>query len=88
MRGELDLATAGRLQETLDALAEQESSTILDLSNVGFLDSTGLRVIVSAARASEASGWSFAVAPEVTAPVARLFELVDAQSILPFAAAG
>jgi anti-anti-sigma factor len=82
--GELDLATAGQLQESLDALAAAMTRTVLDLSSVSFLDSTGLKVIIKAARDRERTGWAFVVASQVSQPVGRLFELVEAHTILPF----
>jgi anti-anti-sigma factor len=82
--GELDLATAAEVKAALDALAEADRATVLDLSEVSFLDSTGLKVIVQASRASQESGWPFAVAAELSEPVSRLFELVEADSMLRF----
>ena len=47
--GELDIATADHLAEAL-ALAPQVRSVCLDLSEVTFLDSTALRVVIDASR--------------------------------------
>jgi len=50
--GELDMASAPVLRDAIDSvLAAGESHLILDLSGVGFLDSAGLRVLVTAHRA-------------------------------------
>ena len=47
--GEIDAATAPRLGAALDALIDQDAKlVVLDTSNVEFLDSSGLRVIVNA----------------------------------------
>ena len=49
--GEIDLYTAGRLREALDALdVASIERLVIDLSEVGFIDSTGLGVLVAAAR--------------------------------------
>lgn len=49
--GEIDLYTAGRLREALDALdVASVEHLVIDLSEVGFIDSTGLGVLVAAAR--------------------------------------
>ncbi len=45
--GELDIATAGRLERELAAVAASDAATIvLDLSGLTFIDSTGLRVVL------------------------------------------
>ncbi len=49
VRGEVDLYTAPRLWETLDAaIAGTPAELVIDLSAVTFLDSTGLNVLVQA----------------------------------------
>ena len=50
-RGEIDLATAPLLEEGVDeALAQSPSAVIIDLSDVEFLASMGMNVLVSARR--------------------------------------
>lgn len=46
LRGELDLGTAGRLEQ---ALAEADGDVLLDLRGLSFMDSTGVRVLLEAA---------------------------------------
>jgi anti-anti-sigma factor len=47
LRGELDLSTAGQLEEALtQAEARRPAAIAIDLSALRFLDSTGLRVVV------------------------------------------
>ncbi len=46
LRGELDLATAGRLEQ---ALAEAGEAVLLDLRGLTFMDSTGVRGLLEAA---------------------------------------
>ena len=46
--GELDLATAGELQGTLDTLAP-DGDLVIDLADLEYLDAAGLRVIVRSA---------------------------------------
>lgn len=49
--GEVDIATAPELQAALDKLAaEGETCLVIDLDEVTFLDSAGLRVLVAAHR--------------------------------------
>jgi anti-anti-sigma factor len=47
LRGELDLGTAGRLEQ---ALAEAGQDVLLDLRALTFMDSTGVRVLLEAAQ--------------------------------------
>jgi anti-anti-sigma factor len=46
LRGELDLGTAARLEQ---ALAEADGDVLLDLRELTFMDSTGVRVLLEAA---------------------------------------
>ncbi|HEY2430126.1 MAG TPA: STAS domain-containing protein [Acidimicrobiales bacterium] len=57
LSGELDLATAPELWAAIDAaLAEGHQRLVLDLSGLGFVDSTGLGVFVRAGKELRASG--------------------------------
>jgi anti-sigma B factor antagonist len=48
LRGEVDAGTAHKLADTLDALVDDGAKlVVLDASDVEFLDSSGLRVIVN-----------------------------------------
>jgi anti-sigma B factor antagonist len=46
--GEVDLATASELESRLAEVSTDSGSVIVDLSEVTFLDSTGLSVLVAA----------------------------------------
>jgi anti-sigma B factor antagonist len=49
VRGELDMNTAPELERALEeALADEEASIMLDLSDCEFIDSTGIALIVRA----------------------------------------
>lgn len=51
VNGELDVETAPVLREACsDAVSEGHTSLIIDLSNVPFIDSSGLSVLISAQR--------------------------------------
>jgi anti-sigma B factor antagonist len=55
--GEIDMATAPVLREaTLNALDQHGPNLHLDLSRVGFMDSTGLKVLISARRWANLAG--------------------------------
>ena len=51
LRGELDLATAARLEQ---ALAQSGDDVLLDLRGLTFMDSTGVRVLLEAAESGPA----------------------------------
>ncbi|MHB8658757.1 MAG: STAS domain-containing protein [Solirubrobacteraceae bacterium] len=58
--GEVDLATAGALEQQVDRAAKSGARrVILDLTGVEFMDSTGLSVIVKAARRCDQEGQEF-----------------------------
>jgi anti-sigma B factor antagonist len=49
LRGELDLSTVGKVQEELRRAESTDAPTVvLDMSKLTFLDSTGLRAVVTA----------------------------------------
>ena len=62
LSGELDISSASDLRKRLfDILTDQASNLILDLSGLGFIDSTGLSVLVAADRRAEELGGSFSL---------------------------
>ena len=74
--GEVDLANCGRLESAIVAAlgsAEPPGALVLDLAGVSFLDSSGLRVLLSGAGAARAGGVDLSVIP--SAVVSRVFEL-------------
>jgi anti-anti-sigma factor len=85
LKGELDISSAGRIEEQLGSLQDQGPELlILDLRELEFMDSTGLRLIVRADEAARANGTRFVVVrgPE---PVQRVFEIVGLDSRLDMA---
>jgi anti-anti-sigma factor len=49
VRGELDMATAPILAESLRKLGERREPVLLDLDELGFIDMSGLRAVLAAA---------------------------------------
>ncbi|HXB15617.1 MAG TPA: STAS domain-containing protein [Solirubrobacteraceae bacterium] len=62
--GELDMANAPLLQRAIEAPDLKDTKTVvLDLQGLTFLDSTGLRIILSAREQCWRRGQEFAVTP-------------------------
>jgi anti-anti-sigma factor len=75
LRGELDLSSAGKLQDELKRVeAEAPPVLVLDLSKLVFLDSTGLRCLVTADERARAQGRRMVIVrgPD---PVQRVFSI-------------
>jgi anti-sigma B factor antagonist len=73
--GELDLSTVAKVQDELRRVEESEPATVvIDLSRLTFLDSTGLRCIVTADERARAAGRRIVVVrgPD---PVQRVFAI-------------
>jgi anti-anti-sigma factor len=75
LRGELDLSSAGKLQDELKRVeAAAPPVLVLDLSKLVFLDSTGLRCLVTADERARAQGRRVVIVrgPD---PVQRVFSI-------------
>lgn len=60
LQGELDLATAGHLRRVVDAsMADDATGLVLDLTDLTFVDSTGITTFLRAGRQAENHGRSF-----------------------------
>ena len=82
LSGELDASTAGQLYEHLAELTRDGIVHVaLDLSQLEFMDSTGLSVIIAEHKRTTASGGELViVAPQTQ--VARVFEITGLTEIL------
>jgi anti-anti-sigma factor len=76
-RGELDLATAPELEEqVLEAVRSGDRSVVLDLRELTFMDSTGVRTIVAAHKTAQETGTDLRVIrPSAGNPVSRVIEI-------------
>ncbi|MET9728901.1 STAS domain-containing protein [Streptomyces zaomyceticus] len=83
VRGELDMETAGRLDEHLAAqVGGGRHHLVLDLSELGFMDSSGLNVLIrSVHRAREAGGDLYLAAPN--SAVRRILEITGVTTTIP-----
>ena len=80
--GELDRSTADSLGSALDAARADGVTALLDLSAVSFIDTAGLRVLLSSARAVETHDWAWFIV-RASSAVWRLLELSGTKSQLP-----
>jgi anti-sigma B factor antagonist len=75
LSGDVDLATATIAEDELQRAEQSEDLVVLDLGEVSFMDSTGLRMVISAHERLRKRGASLEIR-RVPPQVARLFELV------------
>jgi anti-sigma B factor antagonist len=77
VEGELDIATASRMITALnEAIADMSGPLVVDLTDVVFMDSTGLALLMNARRRVVRQGQGFAiVCPD--GPISRVFEIAD-----------
>jgi anti-anti-sigma factor len=81
--GEVDLATVDELHEPLTELLANGFTQIgIDLREVTFMDSTGLRLLVLWRRRAQADGFDLQIAVDPAGPVARVVELTGLQEVL------
>jgi anti-anti-sigma factor len=73
-RGDIDLSSLAKATAALDGARAGARSLILDLRQVGFMDTSGLRLIIEEQRRAAASGYCFGVVPG-SGRVPRLFEI-------------
>ena len=80
--GEIDIASAPRLITGLnDAVGSGDAPVIVDLTDVGFMDSTGLALLLNAHRRLSRRGKGFAVVC-ADGPVRRVFTITDMVDVL------
>src|SRR5687768_6044908 len=82
LHGELDLASVDIVRARLDELRAAGEPVLLDLDALDFMDSSGLRLVLNAAEASDAAGWPFSLTPGPE-QVQRLFESTCVTARLP-----
>jgi len=78
--GEVDMATAGELRAACGAA---DAMLVLDLRAVGFMDTSGLNLVMECQRRADADGMGFAVV-RGSALVMRIFEIAGLNHRLRF----
>lgn len=82
LQGELDMASAPALSRALDtALDARPNSLALDLRDLTFVDSTGIRVLITACRRAGSQGSSF-VLREPRRPVLKALRLTGVDRLM------
>jgi anti-sigma B factor antagonist len=84
LTGELDIAYASQVEAMITHLCASDVPGIaLDLTGLTFIDSTGIRAIVTAQKLCQERGHEFAIVPG-NAAVQRAFEATGLLGALPF----
>jgi len=83
LRGEIDALTAPKLGSRLFGLADEgKRGVVVDLSEVTFMDSTGLRVLIVAGTLCEEKGHELRIIPGED--IQRVLEVTGLDRVLPF----
>ena len=82
LSGELDLAVAQQLETRLRALARTHTTVVLDLSDLEFIDCTGIHVLITYFNDAAHDGWNLRVDTNLTSQVQQAIELVGLDHIL------
>jgi anti-sigma B factor antagonist len=79
--GDVDIATAPQLRDRLGQAVAAYPSVVVDLADVGFMDSTGLGVLVASSNRAKAAGRRLVVARPQTI-VRNALRLVQVDSVI------
>jgi anti-sigma B factor antagonist len=83
IRGELDLATAPELEAAIQGRLDEGQDVVVDLRELAFMDSTGLRVLVSAHARVEGTEQRFLIVrPLPGAPIERILAVAGVEKVL------
>ena len=83
IQGDLDVYTAPRLREFIsDSVSLGDANLVLDLEGVGFLDSTGLSVMVAGLKKTKEAGGDLLII-KPNPQIQRILSITDLVKILP-----
>jgi anti-anti-sigma factor len=84
LHGELDLASVPQLEAELASIeAQSPKRIVVDLDQLAFIDSTGLRTLIQADARAREQGWELLLSPGDQS-IQRVFELTGAVDVLRF----
>ena len=83
LSGELDFGTVGQVQARLAELRDAGEPTVLDLDELTFMDSTGIRLVLTACEDAQQRSWSFRVT-RGSERVQRVLEAAQVIDRLPY----
>src|ERR1051325_3026444 len=75
--GEIDLANAARARDDLLAIAADAQGLVVDLTEVPYLDSAGVRILFHLARDLRRRGQMLVVTVPVGSPLRRLLKITS-----------
>jgi anti-anti-sigma factor len=81
--GELDLSTAAQWDEEVQTAARHSSAVVLDLSQVRFVDSAGVRTLFRWVQNAERRSVLVVVVAPHDGPLWRLLDILDLESVAP-----
>lgn len=82
LKGEVDVYTAPKLKEELLPLVDKINQKVeIDLSQVGYMDSTGLGVIIGALKVSKSKNGQLTLL-NATTRLNRLFEITGLSEVM------
>jgi anti-anti-sigma factor len=85
LAGELDLSTVPELMRRLESrLAQDTTQLTLDLGDLTFMDSSGLRLLIELDRRSRREAWKLTLIPSKHESTQMVLRLTGADAALPF----
>jgi anti-anti-sigma factor len=82
LQGELDLATSKTFVARLRQLKREGCNVRLDFSELSFMDSTGLAVLIPALSDASQNGWNLDVDRNLGEQVKMLFDVTGASDLI------
>ena len=82
LTGTLDVASTPTLEDRLTGLRATKSPVRLDLSNLDFIDSTGLHMLIRMVGDARIKHWQLGIEPAVAPQVMSAFRLVHLERFL------
>lgn len=84
VRGEIDLSNADDVLRALEGAADESApGLVVDLRELEYVDSAGVRLLFHAARAVTSAGGRFVAVVPQASPARRVLELAEAGTLFP-----